>query len=267
VSGWSNSGFQMPEFGDRFKKARESLGITLEEIAAETKISARFLDAIENERFDALPGGIFSRGFIRSFAQRVGLDPEAAVSEYERLSGTDEFRLTDISGTVHPGSSHPTVNQKLYPIAGAALLLLIIIYYGIRGGSDQVESTSPAQVVNRAPAPSVPATDAGEAPVQERAAEGGPAAPVAKALNLVVEVHQPTWIRLFADGHTLVQGEILEPGSTRRYTAQDSMNLVIGNAAGLTLTINNRQVPSLGDRGEVRALSITPENLNQITGE
>src|SRR6266571_5129207 len=64
----------MSNFGASFKKARESKGISLERIAAETRISTRFLLAIENEEFNLLPGGIFNRGFVRTYAEKVGLE-------------------------------------------------------------------------------------------------------------------------------------------------------------------------------------------------
>src|SRR5882672_8619384 len=75
----------MSNFGASFKKARESKGISLERIAAETRISTRFLLAIENEEFNLLPGGIFNRGFVRTYAEKVGLDPDQSVADYERL--------------------------------------------------------------------------------------------------------------------------------------------------------------------------------------
>src|SRR5262245_34250843 len=75
----------MTDFGSSFKKARESMGVSLDQIALETRISSRFLLAIENEEFRILPGGIFNRGFIRAYAKHVGLDPDKAVAEYENL--------------------------------------------------------------------------------------------------------------------------------------------------------------------------------------
>src|SRR4026209_1304690 len=76
----------MSNFGASFRKARESAGLPLEKIASETRISTRFLAAIENEDFHLLPGGVFNRGFIRSFAERVGLNPDQALSDYDKLS-------------------------------------------------------------------------------------------------------------------------------------------------------------------------------------
>src|SRR5215470_12962902 len=80
----------MTNFGASLKQARESKGITLDQIALETRISSRFLSAIENEEFHLLPGGIFNRGFVRAFAEKVGLDPAQAVADYARLAEVRE---------------------------------------------------------------------------------------------------------------------------------------------------------------------------------
>ena len=72
----------MGQFGDKFRQAREKKGISLDDVSNVTKISARMLQAIENERFDQLPGGVFNKGFIRAYARHVGLNDEEAVNEY-----------------------------------------------------------------------------------------------------------------------------------------------------------------------------------------
>jgi cytoskeletal protein RodZ len=69
-------------FGEHLKREREMRGVSLEEIAAATRISTRFLEALENERWSELPGGVFNRGFIRSVARFLGLDEDALVAEY-----------------------------------------------------------------------------------------------------------------------------------------------------------------------------------------
>src|SRR5208337_2410577 len=73
----------MPAFGENLRREREMRGVSLEEISTATKISLRFLDAIEREDFSKLPGGIFSRSFIRSYARYLGLDEERAVAEFQ----------------------------------------------------------------------------------------------------------------------------------------------------------------------------------------
>ena len=72
----------MGQFGNKFRQAREKKQLSLEDVSKVLKISARMLEAIEEENFDLLPGGIFNKGFIRSYAQHLDLDPEEAVAEY-----------------------------------------------------------------------------------------------------------------------------------------------------------------------------------------
>lgn len=72
----------MGEFGDKFRKAREAKKISLDDASNVTKISARMLQAIEEEKFDLLPGGVFNKGFIRAYAKHLGINDEEAVTEY-----------------------------------------------------------------------------------------------------------------------------------------------------------------------------------------
>ncbi len=72
----------MGEFGDKFRKARERKELSLDDVSNVTKISPRMLQAIEQEQFDQLPGGVFNRGFIRAYAKHLGLNSEDAVNDY-----------------------------------------------------------------------------------------------------------------------------------------------------------------------------------------
>src|SRR5689334_10607865 len=72
----------MDDFGARLRQARERRGISLRQIAATTKISAAALEALERNDISKLPGGIFSRAFVRSYAMEVGLAPDATVDEF-----------------------------------------------------------------------------------------------------------------------------------------------------------------------------------------
>ena len=72
----------MESFGARLKREREQRKITLDEIAVSTKIGTRFLAAIEEDRFDQLPGGIFNKGFIRAYARHLGMDENQAIADF-----------------------------------------------------------------------------------------------------------------------------------------------------------------------------------------
>src|SRR5579883_1623355 len=70
-------------FGQRLKRERELRGVSRDEVCAATRIGPRFLDALENEKWELLPGGIFNRGFIRAVARFLGLDEDDLVAEYD----------------------------------------------------------------------------------------------------------------------------------------------------------------------------------------
>ena len=77
----------MPSFGEKLKQEREQRKITLEQISISTKIGTRMLQALEEDRFNQLPGGIFNKGFVRAYARCVGLDEDQTVAEYLEASG------------------------------------------------------------------------------------------------------------------------------------------------------------------------------------
>ena len=80
--------------GGELRQAREEAGITLEKVAASTKIRLRFLQAIDADEFDRLPGGIVRRGHLRAYAHAVGLDPEQIVARY--LSEQESLRPIEV---------------------------------------------------------------------------------------------------------------------------------------------------------------------------
>ena len=77
----------MPSFGQKLKLEREKRKITLEQISSTTKIGTRMLQALEEEKFSQLPGGIFNKGFVRAYARTLGLDEDQAVADYLEASG------------------------------------------------------------------------------------------------------------------------------------------------------------------------------------
>jgi cytoskeleton protein RodZ len=271
----------MTNFGASFKKARESRGISLDRIAQDTRISTRFLSAIENEEFHLLPGGIFNRGFVRAFAESVGLDPDQTVAEYDRLVSVREPSEVITSAAAPPAPTR--AERHLYPIIAGILAIAIAIFYIVTrdtgGGPREIQSPPAAP----APAPTVPQA-APTTPPQTTAQSSQPAAatpaptpappeptpapvpPNNPGLTLNVEVHAETWIKVKSDGTTVLPGEVLEPGMTRKFTAENSIQIDVGNAAGLSLKINDRPLKPLGKSGQVRSLTITPSNLKDLIG-
>src|SRR5688572_3860051 len=132
----------MSNFGANFRKAREAAGLPLEKIASETRISTRFLTAIENEAFELLPGGIFNRGFIRAYAEYLGLDSDQVVADYDRMSSAVQEQA-DLLHDVDPATSRGP-EWNLYLVAAAILLVLMAVYYLVTRNSGSTKATSAA---------------------------------------------------------------------------------------------------------------------------
>src|SRR5512133_2130734 len=83
-------------FGERLRREREMRKVSLEEIAAATKIGTRHLRALEEEDFKKLPGGIFNKGFVRAYARFLGINEDQAVSDYLIAAGEPESQTSEI---------------------------------------------------------------------------------------------------------------------------------------------------------------------------
>ena len=147
----------MPAFGENLRREREMRGVSLEEISSATKISLRFLDAIEREDFSKLPGGIFSRSFVRTYAHYLGLDEDRAVAEFQLAAKPQvDFDLHRMTGggssVVRPGARTPLIS---------ALVVLVLLgggYWLSRYTPRTTEAPPPAPVVTSPPVapPAVP---------------------------------------------------------------------------------------------------------------
>jgi cytoskeleton protein RodZ len=127
----------MGEFGTELRKERESRGIGLETISDSTKISGRYLAALEQERFEQLPGGVFNKGIMRSYARVVGLDEEAWVSRYMaayQQSGQlkdDDADWIAFAENVGKSRDHDGVRPDMrLRWAGVAVLVLLLVGLG-----------------------------------------------------------------------------------------------------------------------------------------
>jgi cytoskeletal protein RodZ len=139
----------MPAFGENIRREREMRGVSLEEISSATKISMRFLEAIEREDFSKLPGGIFSRSFIRSYARYLGLDEERVVTEYQIAAHPqtdfDLHRMVSGNTSARPASRTPLIATVI------AVALLATGYVLFRYAPHPTEAP--------APPPPAPATE------------------------------------------------------------------------------------------------------------
>jgi cytoskeleton protein RodZ len=160
------------DFGTFLRQAREQRGVSLQELAVTTKISARVLEALERNDPSKLPGGIFSRSFVRSYAREVGVDPDVAVANFVSAfpdeSGADEMPSTTSAVEAESFEQRRRVFRVVVRLLGVAVLVAILafIYYsrfrpafltpgpdGPRPPAAGTISQAPTRAQRQAPAP------------------------------------------------------------------------------------------------------------------
>ncbi|MGA7632916.1 MAG: RodZ domain-containing protein [Terriglobales bacterium] len=102
----------MPSFGEKLKQEREKRNITLEQISASTKIGTRMLQALEEDKFNQLPGGIFNKGFVRAYSRCVGLDEDQIVADYLQASGDGLRTEPAVRDNDAPGVQEKSRNKE-----------------------------------------------------------------------------------------------------------------------------------------------------------
>lgn len=130
----------MGSFGERLRREREMRGVTLEEMAAATKIGTRSLKALEDEEFHKLPGGIFNKGFVRSYARFLGISDEQAVADYLVAAGEPENKPAEIDPlqmvAQHEAEKRSSgrsreldsINASSYGFPWVAILAIVVIF-------------------------------------------------------------------------------------------------------------------------------------------
>jgi cytoskeletal protein RodZ len=286
-------------FGPFLRQAREQRGVSLQQVAATTKISARVLDALERNDTSKLPGGLFSRSFVRAYAREVGLDPEETVSRFIEAfpPDTDDRASAATSRFVDVESfeSGRRTAIVLLQILGLSLLVIVavLVYRNMHPvvqvpaepppipapaeTRSQGPTTIPAGVDVGAEAEPVGTIPAIDAPAQTQGAQSLPASPppagvptgsaepVAATPETPIAVSvlagEECWLSLRVDGQKVVARN-LRPGERVQFRARSVITLWAGNAGALTLTLNGKPARTLGARGEVVTKTITLDSLN-----
>jgi len=164
----------MPSFGESMKRERELRQITLREISEATKINLRYLDALERNDFRHLPGGVFNKGFVRAFAQYIGIDPESMVTAYLQEEQSQQARVEErrkeaqrrsLGGEAAPeheeraGTEPAGRRSRGVRIASAAIVVvalaavaLLFVFLKPRAGQPSLPPPEPAAAPAAAPA-------------------------------------------------------------------------------------------------------------------
>ncbi len=232
-------------FGETLRREREMRGVSLEEVANATRISTRNLEALENERWEQLPGGVFNRGFVRSIARFLGLDEETLVSEYALASNDPPQVAVWMDKPAKP-------RRSLMPwlLATLGLVLLAAAWFAWQERDQLFAAQSGTD------------RSAAAAPPGWR-----PAPPVTPPpLELKVDAAMATTATVRADGIVVFDGRMQEKDS-RRFQAQERFEVSAGDSFALLLELNGQAVAPLGRPGEPGKITLTRSDLRKPEGQ
>jgi hypothetical protein len=229
----------MFEIGSSLRDARVRKGLDLNELEAETKIRAKYLRALEEEHFDQLPGDTYAKGFLRAYAERLGLDGQLYVDEYNSRFSLAEEPVPSSRPNRRSRQSRLEAHAVLFALAGIVAVTVLVIaawQLGGEGGAGQATTSGETveTVIAEPPAEPAPASTAVETvavvePVDLLvAAQGG---------SSVAEIRRGS-----ATGELLYAGKLAQ-GQTKRFTGKQ-LWVRLGKTQNVELTLNGSPVES-----------------------
>lgn len=262
----------MEQIGRTLLEARERLGLTLEEVERATRIRVHHLRALEAGDLEALPSPVQARGFLKNYADFLGLDPDALLLQYASALQARRSRpkaarpLTSLGGrpSARAASHRPRwLSADLFVAAGITLAVLVVLVWGIARVMAAVGERTRAAVDTLAVATPSP-TPTGTPSLLEGAELPTLAAPPASnptatlpalpiggvGVNLRLVVESSAWLSVRVDGQEAFRGRVA-PGQVLDYRADRQIEVVTGNGAGLHVFYNGQDQGTLGDLGEV----------------
>jgi cytoskeleton protein RodZ len=238
---------QVPTVGERLRAAREEKKLSLEDIAAQTRIPQRHLESIENAEWDKLPAPTYTIGFAKSYASAVGLDRQEIGDQLREEMGGQRFASSQAE-VFEPADPARTMPKWLVIGGVLAVILLIIVmsWLNRRSLEQPSEPATNAAAAQPAPAPQ-PAT-----PAPAPAAAQGP---------VVLTALAPSWIQVTDQGKTLFQG-MLQPGQTYQVPATATApQLKAGKPETLQVKVGAATAPPVGPPGKIAHVSLLPADL------
>jgi len=238
-------------FGRKLREARERRGISLRQIAAATKISVGVLEALEHEDIARLPGGIFTRSFVRSYAIHVGLDPETIVQEFLAQfpsdSATAGHRMAERSiENDNIESNRRAAVAFLWMLAISVPVIGAVMYFGVTGRRAAQKHAAPVPVARA-----------------DRSGPAGSATPVDDRLLVAMTASAPIVISTAVDDGETVE-RTMQAGDHQEWEVRREMVLTTSDAGGTGLTLDGAAAKPLGKAGEPATVRLTPANYKEF---
>ncbi len=249
----------MTSFGASLRRERELRGVSLHEIAASTKIGVTMLKAIEDDRLDKLPQGLFVRGFVREYARFLALDEQKILTELS-------FHATPapvVDHTVGEGGRRVSSRLAARRVNGGLAASVFGIVAAMILSPRFSAPPTPPSVIPPVDGFASPAKGAARAVPPETVA--GPSSVLPQPLQLTLTATEDCWIGLDVGGDR-VENRVLKKGESFSITARQNALLAVGNAGGLLVAIDRGPPRPLGNRGEVkRNIPLSPEAIGALS--
>lgn len=256
----------MAGVGQMLRLAREEKEWSLLETEEITKIRVRYIQALEEEEFGILPGATYVKGYLRTYAKQLGLNPDEIIELYSISIKPEVAPVIEVPESI--AKSRPFWVRPV--VIGSMALAAIALAIGIRTlsqpkGTQDPAYTSPPLISAPAPETTTPPPSVSEVPEQTYSSPPDVVASTQDGLTAQLVFTQACWLEVQIDGQAPFQGTFAA-GTSKEIKGTDKIELVsIGNAGGLTVTLNGKTLPNLGNSGEVRRnVILTKETLNQL---
>jgi len=181
----------MASFGESLRREREMRGVSLEEISATTKINQRFLQALETEDFAKLPGGLFTRSFLRAYAGYLGLDAERILAEYQLVAPSAVEGISNFNKISLPQARRGSLRRFVPSVVAVPLLVAGYVLYRYSHRTPEIPVNVPATApVSSSPVPTT--QNAAASPSPQGSGSGATAASTPDAKDLTAQSDQPS---------------------------------------------------------------------------
>lgn len=240
--------------GETLVAARRQQGVSLSDAAAETRVRESYLAALEAEDFAALGGDVYVKGFLRSYARFLRLDPEPLIATYR----AHHEHHDDISPLAQKPVARVPSDRNPVPVIVAGVVVLLVAVFaliGWLGGNNE----DPAEEIGANPAPveneptaaptTAPTVEPTSAPTEETS-EGPTEVLAAEGVKMRLKLSGTSWMRVTVDGVVEVEGEQAE-GTSLKFEADESITVRIGDASAVRVRVNGKDMGVLGGSGEV----------------
>jgi len=263
----------LDNLGEFLRQQREGKNVSIEELATRTRIAVRFIKLIEENQFDQLPNPVSAKGFLRSYARCLGLDEAAVLNRFsDVLQPSEPAAISGAEEKVPSYIQRKQPDRLPFPLWAALavvgmIALFLILAFFMPKKQEAASPPPPEEILSDEPvspelSPIPPPPEEGEA---APSASPSPAAPIPSTIPtppvspqaasagssvLLIEAMEQSWIHATIDGREIKEA-LLQPNEKIQWEAKEKFVLTVGNAGGVRLFLDGRELSPLGPSGKV----------------